>query len=82
MGKRYTYGNFIIDPFQPLVRLEQFIEQDTEYSFILEMPGEMDLKWTFHDGREVKADDLVYSIKYAIKQGTLSANTFSFKNTT
>ena len=59
-------SNFIDSTFQKLNRKTEIIDNETFYTYTLKMP-EINLKWSFHNDVKVKAEELVYSIKYAKK---------------
>jgi len=72
------YANFIDSTFQKLNRKTEIIDDENFYTYTLKMP-EINLKWSFHNDVKVKAEDLVYSIKYAIKKGILNEDIFDFE---
>tara|TARA_Y100001934_G_C12331661_1_gene765422 strand:- start:118 stop:1965 length:1848 start_codon:yes stop_codon:yes gene_type:complete len=69
-------GNFLVYPEQK-ISIYQYNNDNDNFFCELNMPDKFEAKWKFHDGSDIEAIDIVYSLKYAIHVGILPESLFS-----
>ncbi len=71
-------GNFLVYPEQK-ISIYQYDDASNDFYCELNTPDKFESKWKFHDGSDIEAVDIVYSIKYAIHVGLLPESLFDLK---